>query len=42
MLVKPIIHYLEVGHEAAPLDLKVSDELPTAAERVSHHLQSIL
>jgi hypothetical protein len=41
LLVKPIRRYLEFGELAAPLQLKVPDGLPTAAERLSHHLRSL-
>jgi hypothetical protein len=41
LLVKPILRYVELREMSAPLSFKVPDELPTAAERLSHHLQSL-
>lgn len=41
LLVEPIQRYLEPSERSAPLGFKVPDELPTAAERLSHHLQSL-
>jgi hypothetical protein len=41
LLSEPILRYLEPKEPPAPLGFKVPDELPTAAERLSHHLQSL-
>lgn len=41
LLAEPILHYLRPRELSEPLDFKVPDELPTAAERLSHHLQSL-
>ncbi len=41
VLVKLISRYLERG-DTAPLRLEVADELPSAVERLDHHLQSLV